>query len=101
MPFMNEMEIMSGDEPLLPFISPDEEPSSNCLLSPCGIVLHLNVGGVRYITTYSTLLSKGSNFFRSLLAQRMDSTRVKNLDQTNLCLILNILIDRTTLVPGL
>jgi len=73
---MNDMDIMPGDEPLMAFFSDARSVSPNYCLSPSGMVLHLNVGGIRYITTYSTLLSKGnSNFFNSLLSQRMGSTK--------------------------
>ena len=70
------MDIMPGDEPLLAFGSDDDRCANQFFLPPCGMVLHLNVGGVRYITTYSTLLSKGANFFKSLLTQTMGSTKV-------------------------
>lgn len=71
---MNDMDIMPGDEPLMAFFTEPRSPQVGPNYS--GMVLHLNVGGIRYITTYSTLLSKGSNFFNSLLAQRMGSTKV-------------------------
>ena len=70
------MDIMPGDEPLMAFGSDDDRCANQFFLPPCGMVLHLNVGGVRYITTYSTLLSKGANFFKSLLTQKMGSTKV-------------------------
>jgi len=70
------MDIMPGDEPLMAFGSDDDRCANQFFLPPCGMVLHLNVGGVRYITTYSTLLSKGANFFKSLLTQTMGSTKV-------------------------
>jgi len=57
------MEILDGP---IPFAH--EEDSG--FLFECPKVLHLNVGGERFVTTKSTLCSKGSNFFYSLLTHR-------------------------------
>lgn len=40
---------------------------------PSSSIVKLNIGGVRYLTTKETLLSRGANFFTGLLTNTMPS----------------------------
>ena len=43
--------------------------------SPNVQLIGLNVGGVKYLTTRETLLKSGENFFSSLLADRIPTSK--------------------------
>lgn len=72
-----EMSIEQPDGPSQSFILEEEHEMLFGPPAHKGCVIRLNVGGVPYVTTQSTLCSKGSNFFQSLLMNRMGNTIVR------------------------
>ena len=41
-------------------------------------IVKLNIGGIRFETTYVTLSCKGENFFTSLCSEKIPSTKDEN-----------------------